>query len=500
MCNVAEQAAEAARACAASSRIGKRVCELGSGGWGVLCDCAQTVLRTSRAASSCVLRVGHSGMKTPSHVTETLDSATGRKLGKRGEREIRGFMEAILASVREGRSAANSASLCSEKAADGAQIVLSLIRLPPNPERLASAVGSEALCSLMARVADVLAEMATAVGVAAEHAMSTAVAVEAMHRQSKLVSELSEGAEAKDDDPSSSSGESSDEDEDVKAAAAAAKKAAAEEEARRKEAEAAEQQDKDNGEDLEANLRPEVKARLANARLLRKLSAEVREAQVKLRELVVHAPHLVPGVTVTQKEEMFQQLADLLAAAEQPIAQRWYEAGPPSERAELSAETAAVADAEEQRRIDEWVGFVHTSLDFLFHAADVTTLPVPASLGARLLRASALVDAELVRLFVHAPLTPARHQSAALPLPLHLRSGRPGAGIDTLDTACCGRADGPHGAYPAAPARQALRTGGCGWAYWAASSTPVAHQPRAGARAGCHAPPRSCQDHSLTLP
>lgn len=35
------------------------------------------------------------------------------------------------------------------------QIVLSLIRLPPNPERLTSAVGANAISSLMSRVADV---------------------------------------------------------------------------------------------------------------------------------------------------------------------------------------------------------------------------------------------------------------------------------------------------------------------------------------------------------
>ena len=70
---LAEQAAEAARACAASARIGKRVCELGSGGWGVLCDCAQTVLRTSRACAGAVLRVGHAAMKTPSEVMMACD-------------------------------------------------------------------------------------------------------------------------------------------------------------------------------------------------------------------------------------------------------------------------------------------------------------------------------------------------------------------------------------------------------------------------------------------
>lgn len=63
MCDVAEQAAEAARACAASSRIGKRVAELGVSGWGVLCDCAQCVLRTGRSAASKVSRVGNAAMQ-----------------------------------------------------------------------------------------------------------------------------------------------------------------------------------------------------------------------------------------------------------------------------------------------------------------------------------------------------------------------------------------------------------------------------------------------------
>ena len=51
----------------------------------------------------------------------------------------------------------------------------------------------------------------------------------------------------------------------------------------------------------------------------------------------------------------------------------------------------AAAEAEEA----EWVGFVSRRLDFLFHAADPHSLPVPASLGARLLRQAVLVDAEL---------------------------------------------------------------------------------------------------------
>ena len=503
MCNLAEQAAEAARACAASSRIGKRVCELGSGGWGVLCDCAQTVLRTCRAASSTAMRVGHSAMRTPPGVTGALDDATERKLEKGGEREVRALMEAILSAVREGRDAAAKAKECTDKASEGAQVVLSLIRLPPNAERLASAVGSEALAALMLRVAEVLAEMATCVGEAAERAMSTAVSVEAMHRQAGTVKQLAKAAADKaaargEESSEGSSGSDSDddeEDEEVRRKTAEAKKKAAEEEARRREEEerkAAEEAE--NQTNPEANLGPKAKERLANARLLRKLSAEVREAQEKLRSLVSAAPQLMPGVTVAQKEDLFTQLAEVLAAAEQPIARRWYErkpkpgtaaataaatavaaataaataAAPPppcaaaaspakpvavgsdsededdpawwsvrrlreflssrqvstlglSEKREFVAEVrrvqkeegggkgappppppppavdpaeaarAAQADAEDA----EWVRFVCRRLDFVFHAADPHSLPVPASLSARLLRQAVLVDAEL---------------------------------------------------------------------------------------------------------
>ena len=345
MCNLAEQAAEAARACAASSRIGKRVCDLGSGGWGVLCDCAQTVLRTCRAASGTAMRVGHGAMRTPRHVTAALDAATERKLEKGGEREVRALMEAILTAVREGRDASSKAKECTDKASEGAQVVLSLIRLPPNPDRLASAVGSEALSSLMQRVAEVLSEMAACVGEAAEKAMGTAVSVEAMHRQASKVEELARAAAEKaakeggeegeeSDESSSDSGSDEEEDEEVRKKTAEAKKKAAEEEARRREEEErrAEEEAK-NQVNPEANLGPKAKERLANARLLRKLSAEVREAQEKLRSLVSAAPQLMPGVTVAQKEDLFSQLAEVLAAAEEPIARRWYERKPKHDEA-----------------------------------------------------------------------------------------------------------------------------------------------------------------------
>ena len=90
------------------------------------------------------------------------------------------------------------------------------------------------------------------------------------------------------------------------------KRKAKEEEARRREEEAkkaAEEQE----DDPEANLGAGAKLRLQNVRLLRKLAAEVRESQRKLHELVSAVPQLMPGVSVAQKEELFQQVAELLA-------------------------------------------------------------------------------------------------------------------------------------------------------------------------------------------
>jgi hypothetical protein len=37
----------------------------------------------------------------------------------------------------------------------------------------------------------------------------------------------------------------------------------------------------------------------------------VRESQEKLRQLVTAAPQLLPGVSVNQKEELFEQLAEV---------------------------------------------------------------------------------------------------------------------------------------------------------------------------------------------
>jgi hypothetical protein len=150
--------------------------------------------------------------------------------------------------------------------------------------------------------------------------------------------------------------------------------------------------------------------------------SELREKQEKLRELVSAVPELLPGVTVSQKEATFQQLAELLAAAEQPIALRWYQAGKKasaaggaveggegSPTAAAGAEAEAVADATvaggpPDAALDEWVGFVTKQLRFLFHAADSSNLPVPSALEARLLRQASLIDGELTAQMLRAQL------------------------------------------------------------------------------------------------
>ena len=148
--------------------------------------------------------------------------------------------------------------------------------------------------------------------------------------------------------------------------------------------------------------------------------SELREKQEKLRELVSAVPELLPGVTVSQKEATFQQLAELLAAAEQPIALRWYQAGKKASAAggaveggegspTAAAGAEAVADATvaggpPDAALDEWVGFVTKQLRFLFHAADSSNLPVPSALEARLLRQASLIDGELTAQMLRAQL------------------------------------------------------------------------------------------------
>jgi len=187
----------------------------------------------------------------------------------------------------------------------------------------------------------------------------------------------------------SSSESSDDEDDEVKEMRKAAKEA----EAKRREEEAAKAaKEAEEQGDPEANLGAAAKQRLANARMLRKLSAEVRESQEKLRQLVTAAPQLLPGVSVNQKEELFEQLAELLAAAEQPISKRWFER---QQRGADGAGAAATTDADVDVEVAAWASFVCVQLEFVFHASDASSLPVPSSLGARILRQAVLVDAEL---------------------------------------------------------------------------------------------------------
>ena len=288
MCRLAEQAAEAARACAASARIAKRVSSLGAQGWEVLCECAQCVLRSARSAAAGVARVGAAAVDAPRTVSETVDGAAGRKLSKRAEREVRALLDGMMVAMRQGRCAMLSSAVCSSKASEAAELVLSLARLPYSGSALGSAVGGAQLGSLMRRVAEVLADIRAAVGEAAEHAMSTAVAVAEMKRKGELVKELS--ATAEEHEPAA------DGDGDGGAAKEDGGGEAAAEE--------------------EGGASAAVKRRLENARWLAKLSVELCASQEELKRLVGGAPQLIPAVSVAAKEEVFDLLGECLAAAE----------------------------------------------------------------------------------------------------------------------------------------------------------------------------------------
>ena len=424
MCKAAEAAAEAARACAASARIGRRVAALGGGGWEVLCDCAQCVLRCSKSAALKSAAVGSAAMDSPSISSAALDAAAGRRLGRRGERELRALTEALMAAVRQARCAVLASSVCASKSSDAAGLVMSLAQLPPAEEAMRSAAGAASLSSLMVRVAEVLADMSAAVGEAAEHAMSTAVAVAEMERQAAVVKALAAQAEVIDSDDDDDDNDEPPEKEAAKEAAekeAAAAKAKAEEEAAEKE-----------GPPLSAA----AKRRVENARWLRKVSGELCESQAQIIRLVSATPQLLPRVSVPKKEGVFEQVAALLDAALRPVEREWYERG-------LRADcvTAAAAPLGEgdggggeggggegdgsggssgsggggdgegggesggdgrdeggkggDAHVVAWVALVSEHVEFLFHAAEPARLPVPSARAARVVRLAAFLDVEL---------------------------------------------------------------------------------------------------------
>lgn len=313
-----QAAAEAARACATSVRIAKRVCALGAGGWEVLCECAQCVLRACRNAAAAASKVGKHALQAPADASAALDEAAGRTgLGKRGDRAVRQLMEAMTLALRQGRCSTLAASLCSAKAGEAASLILSLARLPPSGSRLTAAVGAPQLASLMARVSEVLGDMAAAVADAAEHAMATATAACDVARKAQGVREMvaAMGGAAADNEPQTAS-DSEDEDEASQQA-----RRAAEAECR---AEAEARADAEDGgaaahaarevQRAVANAPPAVQKRVSNARWLRKLAVEMHEMQTKMRSLCTSSPQLIPGVGVGQKEELFQMLSEVGAA------------------------------------------------------------------------------------------------------------------------------------------------------------------------------------------
>ena len=418
MCKAAEAAAEAARACAASARIGRRVAALGGGGWEVLCDCAQCVLRCSKSAALKSAAVGSAAMDSPSISSAALDAAAGRRLGRRGERELRALTEALMAAVRQARCAVLASSVCASKSSDAAGLVMSLAQLPPAEEAMRSAAGAASLSSLMVRVAEVLADMSAAVGEAAEHAMSTAVAVAEMERQAAVVKALAAQAEVIDSDD--------DDDDDDEPPEKDAAKEAAEKEAAAAKAKAEEEAAEKEGPPLSAA----AKRRVENARWLRKVSGELCESQAQIIRLVSATPQLLPRVSVPKKEGVFEQVAALLDAALRPIEREWYERGLRADSVTAAAalseggaggseggggegsdsgggsgggegggEVGGDGNSEDGKGGDvhvvAWVALVREHVEFLFHAAEPARLPVPSARAARVVRLAAFLDVEL---------------------------------------------------------------------------------------------------------
>ena len=297
------------------------MCAIGSGGWEVLCECAQCVLRACRNAAAAASKVGKHALEAPADASAALDEAGSRKgLGKRADRAVRQLMEAMTLALRQGRCSTLAASLCAAKAGEAASLILSLAKLPPSGSRLTAAVGAPQLASLMSRVSEVLSDMAAAVSDAADHAMATATAACDVVRKAESVRELvaAAGGSKSDVDSSSDGSDSEEGDENVREARRKAEADARE----RAEAEARAQEaaSEDGGaaaaaarevQRAIAEAPPAVQKRVTNARWLRKLAVEMAEMQGKMRELCTISPQLLPGVGIGQKEELFELLSEV---------------------------------------------------------------------------------------------------------------------------------------------------------------------------------------------
>jgi hypothetical protein len=275
----------------------------------VLCECAQCVLRACRHAAAAASKVGRHALQAPADASAALEQAGGRAgLGKRGDRAVRQLMEAMTLALRQGRCSALAGSLCSAKAGEAGSLISSLSRLPPSGVRLTAAVGAEQLASLMARVSEVLGDMAGAVADAADHAMATATAAGDVSRKAHAVREMMAAAGGGEENERQSGSDSEREEEgDSQAAAQARRKAEAEASRAEEEGEGAA---RDAARAL-AGAPASVQTRVSNARWLKKLAGEMHTMQARMRALCTTSPQLIPGVGVKQKEELFQMLSEV---------------------------------------------------------------------------------------------------------------------------------------------------------------------------------------------
>jgi len=289
----------------------------------------------------------------------------------------------------------------------------------------------------MSRVEDVLRDMAAAVSDTAEHAMATALAATDVARKSKALRALvaaTEGAAAAGSEGESESEGASESDTDAEED----RKGEGEERAAEAEAEAVEEAEKEAAvlESL-AQASPAVLRRISNARSLRKLAGEIGEMQSKMRRLASSSPQLLQSVSVLEKEALFQQLAEVLRAAEAPVLRRWYREAGRGEEAEQAAE-------ELEEHLAGWLCLARRRVAFLFHAADLRGLPVPSSLEARLLRQAALVDFELTAHLVRSLLL------LRVPLFAPRAVSRPGGKLAELMRECDAAVESlnPHSSTP----------------------------------------------------
>lgn len=155
------------------------------------------------------------------------------------------------------------------------------------------------------------------------------------------------------------------------------------EQAEKKEKEDKENEDKDSSADEEEKRETPKQQRMSNRRLLLKLNGELLNLQAEVRGLVAVNPQLLPEVSISDKSGIFALAAELVHQSRRAVSTAWQE------------DVSANGSSPRELNQSAWAMATEDALRLVRIAASWDKIASPPFV-ARVLRAAALLDAELL--------------------------------------------------------------------------------------------------------